>query len=250
MSPPSPLPPRVEPRSQLRQWVKAIPLVRPLREALRRVGQIGRRAVYAPRHGAIRRDHWTKLQLGAGPNLLEGWLNTDLQTSRDVLFVDATQRLPFPDGQFEYVFTEHMIEHLPFRQGCRMLAEINRVLRGRGKLRIATPDFSFLLRLCREDITPQEQEYVAWATKTFCPGLPVCAVSVVYNFLRDWGHKYIYNQTTLSQALSECGFGDILRCEVGHSNDPELCGLERHGTLIGEGNNRLETMVLEATKLP
>jgi predicted SAM-dependent methyltransferase len=131
-----------------------------------------------------------------------------------------------------------------------MLAEINRVLRPGGELRIAAPDFAFLLRLCREDISLEEQEYIVSTTMTFCPDLPVSAVSVVNNFFRDWGHQYIYDQTTLSQALANCGFGDIVRCEVGHSNDPELCGLERHGRLIGEANNRLETMVLEATKVP
>jgi predicted SAM-dependent methyltransferase len=230
------------------EWLKALPLVRPLRQALSRANQLGQRAVYAAHHSAIRQRPWTKLQLGCGPNLLGGWLNTDVLPSRDVVFVDATQRLPFPDSQFQYVFTEHMIEHLPIRLGSCMLAEINRVLCPGGKLRIATPDFGFLLRLCRQDISPQEQEYIVWATKAFRPDLPPCATSVVNNFFRDWGHRYIYDQSILSQSLSSSGFGEIIRCEVGHSNDPELCGLECHGKLIGEANNRLETMVLEATK--
>ncbi len=238
-----------EGRKRLRQGLKGVPLARHLWSILGTTGRICRRLVLAPNHRKIRRQSWTKLQLGAGPNRLEGWLNTDLLASRDMVYVDVTRRLPFPDGQFDYVFTEHMIEHLPFRQGCHMLCETHRVLRTGGKVRIATPDFEFLLRLCREHISPQEQEYIAWAIRTFRPELPVSSVSVVNNFFRDWGHQYIYDQQTLSQVLSNCGFGNIVRCQVGQSNDPALSGLETHGKLIGDSNNRLETLVIEATKL-
>lgn len=238
-----------ESRKRLRDEVKRVAAARHQWPILGPPERICRRIVFAPNHRRIRRQSWSRLQLGAGQNRLHGWLNTDFVASRDVLYVDVTRRLPFPDGQFEYVFSEHMIEHLPFKQGCHMLREAHRVLRASGKVRIATPDFEFLLRLCREHITPQEQEYIAWAVRTYRPDLPVSCTSVVNNFFRDWGHQHIYDQRTLSQVLSDCGFGDIIRCEVGQSKDPPLAGLETHGQWIGDSNNRLETLVIEATKL-
>jgi predicted SAM-dependent methyltransferase len=238
-----------ESRKRLRQRLKGVALARHLLPILGAAERICRRLVLAPSHRKLRQQPWTKLQLGAGQSRLEGWLNTDLVASRDVVYVDATRRFPFADGQFTYVFTEHMIEHVPFGQGCHMLSEIYRVLRTGGKVRIATPDFGFLLRLCREQISQQEQEYIAWAIRTLRPDLPAGPVSVVNNFFRDWGHQYIYDQQTLSQVLSNCGFGNIVRCEVGQSSEPALSGLERHGELIGDSNNRLETLVIEATKL-
>lgn len=240
----------LERRRRFRNALKGVALVRYLWPILSAAQRTCRRVLFAPNHRNIRRKPWTKLQLGAGQNRLQGWLNTDLMPGRDVLHVDVTRRFPFPDGQFDYVFTEHMIEHLPFKRGCHMLQEIHRVLRTGGKLRIATPDFEFLLRLCREHISPQEQEYIAWAIRTFTPDLPASSVSVVNNFFRDWGHQYIYDQRTLSQVLSNWGFGDIVRCEVGQSNHPALSGLETHGKWIGDANNRIETLVMEATKLP
>jgi hypothetical protein len=49
-----------------------------------------------------------KLQLGAGGNDPIGWLNTDIVPTRDEVYLDATQRYPFPDGSFQYVFSEHI----------------------------------------------------------------------------------------------------------------------------------------------
>jgi hypothetical protein len=36
-----------------------------------------------------------KLQIGSGRNTLEGWLNTDLNPTKEIVFLDATKKLPF-----------------------------------------------------------------------------------------------------------------------------------------------------------
>ena len=52
-----------------------------------------------------------KLQIGSGPNALEGWLNTDINpTNENVLKLDATGTLPFDDCTFDYVFSEHLMD--------------------------------------------------------------------------------------------------------------------------------------------
>ena len=53
------------------------------------------------------------LQIGTGENPLPGWLNTDLEpTSSTVIFLDALAKFPFEDQVFDYIFSEHMIEHI------------------------------------------------------------------------------------------------------------------------------------------
>src|SRR5688500_2440993 len=86
------------------------------------------------------RTHGVKrLHLGCGGNILDGWLNCDLRPrSNEIVQLDATEAFPFPDEQFTYVFSEHMIEHVPFGDGAAMLAESYRVLRRGGKIRIST----------------------------------------------------------------------------------------------------------------
>ncbi len=208
------------------------------------------RVSYIPYHRQIRRQHWTKLQIGTGQNALPGWLNTDLRPKQQVLAVDATQNFPFADNEFTYVFSEHMIEHLSFEQGRRMLLEIHRVLSDGGKLRVSTPDFDFFLRMFGEKVSSEVNDFMGWHVGTYTPNLPVHPLSVMNTMFRLWGHKHLYNQETLSSLLQECGFGHIARFQTGESDDPEFQGLESHGKLVGESHNRMETLVLEATKLP
>jgi len=65
-----------------------------------------------------------KLQLGCGSNLLTGWLNTTLYPfDKGSVFMDVTLPFPMPDSSFDYIFSEHMIEHLEFEQAAWMLSE-------------------------------------------------------------------------------------------------------------------------------
>jgi len=93
-----------------------------------------------------------KLHLGCGGNIIDGWLNSDLfPLSNDVVHIDVTKTYPFDDETFDYVFSEHMIEHISHAQGQHMLKECFRVLKHGGKIRISTPDLSFLILLYQSD---------------------------------------------------------------------------------------------------
>jgi SAM-dependent methyltransferase len=87
-----------------------------------------------------------KLHIGCGAHTLSGWLNTDYDPSTlAVMYLDATKVFPFPEETFDYVFSEHMIEHVSYKAGLHMLAECHRVLKPYGTLRISTPDLAFLI---------------------------------------------------------------------------------------------------------
>ena len=85
------------------------------------------------------------LHVGAGPMRLEGWLNSDLISGE--IHLDVTRRLPFEDGTFAFAFGEHLIEHMPRDTGERMLAELLRVLRPGGVLRLTTPDLKKIIAI-------------------------------------------------------------------------------------------------------
>ena len=71
-----------------------------------------------------------KLQLGTSNSPIIGWLNTDvLPTNRRVAYLDATRRFPFNDDIFDYVYSEHMIEHIDPESAVFMLSECFRVLK-------------------------------------------------------------------------------------------------------------------------
>ena len=225
-----------------------------------------------------------KLQIGCGGNILSGWLNSDLNPIRsmgvyianhqespaseadgtmrrptphplrDIVFVDATKQLPFPNGVFDYVFSEHMIEHIGYHDAMGLLKEIFRVLKPGASCGSLTPDLRFLIDLWGVHKTPTQQRYLAWATGTFLPGMQFpedlsdADTFVINNFVRNWGHQFIYDQKTLWHALTSFGFCEITRYEPGESDDASLRGVESHGRRITDEFNRLESIVAQATK--
>jgi SAM-dependent methyltransferase len=192
-----------------------------------------------------------KLHLGASHSFLPGWLNTDVYPVRkDVIYLDATRPFPLPDATFDYVFSEHMIEHVPHEGALAMLKECYRVLRPGGRIRVATPDLGVILGLRTEKKTELQRKYIQWIVGQCLPGVGSCQdVFVINNAFRAWGHAFLYDRPTLSAILSGQGFVKLTFYQPGISEDANLSGLESHGKQIGaEEINQFETMVLEANK--
>ncbi len=185
-----------------------------------------------------------KVHLGCGPNLLPGWINTDLHPHSGAIFLDVRRGFPFEPDSVDFIFNEHMIEHLSFEDGHRMLESCFRVLKPGGRIRTSTPDLNFLVGLLNGD----HPDYVCWAHGIFTPGLPLRAESVVNNFVRAWGHQFIYTKQMLMDVLAELGFRDIrYDLLIGESDVPEFRNLE-NPTRMPPGFLQLETMTIEASK--
>ena len=190
-----------------------------------------------------------KLHIGCGENRLDDWLNSDFYpTATGVLHFDATQAFPLGSDTFDYVFSEHMIEHISHSDGLAMLTECFRVLKENGKVRISTPDLAFLLDLYAEKKSDLQQKYIDWATERFIPDAPYkSSVFVMNNFVRDWGHVFIYDEDVLRASMQAAGFVGVTRCELNKSDEEQLRDLENEARMP-DGFLRLETVTLEGTK--
>jgi predicted SAM-dependent methyltransferase len=191
------------------------------------------------------------LFIGCGPMTVDRWLCTDLvPVKASIVYLDATKHWPMPSASFHYVVCEHMIEHVPYDAGLRVLNEAHRVLLPRGVLRISTPNLD-VIRLLPDRNDSDVQEYVRWSNQTFGSPMertePDSPVHALNRLMRAWGHTYLYDEATLRKALTAAGFPHIVCCEPGQSQHAELIGVDRHATLIGESANRLESLILEAT---
>jgi SAM-dependent methyltransferase len=235
-------------KRQMQQSQILVAIVRSARSTrVRRSGKSRRRPIIAAYLGS---GGSKKLQLGAGGNAMDGWLNSDLLPRPLEIFVDVTRPLPFPDRSFDYVFSEHQIEHILYPDGVFMLRECFRVLKPGGVLRIATPDLERIVGLYAAEKTEVQQRYIRFATDSFIPETSDYGACFVVNCdVRNWDHKFIYDFATLAQEMHRAGFVDVSRHEAGESGHEVLRGLEAHGAVIGnEEMNAYETMAVEARR--
>jgi predicted SAM-dependent methyltransferase len=189
-----------------------------------------------------------KLHIGGGWRRLQGWLNTDIELIPDVMQMDATQRFPFLDGTFQYVYTEHMIEHVPYPKGLYMLQECHRVMRRGGVIRVITPDLAVILGLYSSSLCADQQRYLLWLRQTFVPQeCPPNAVSAINAMFRLWGHQFIYDEETLSEAMCAAGFSSVTRRFIGDSDHPDLQNLGNEQR-YPEGLLNFESVTLEGRK--
>ena len=188
-----------------------------------------------------------KLHIGAGDGVLPGWLNTDIEPEVDgVVFLDATKPFPFDRNSFDYVFSEHMIEHISRSEASMMLRECQRVLRPGGTIRIATPDLEILAGLYAGK-DGDKHHYVKWVTQKLTNGAKDYQPGFVINHaFYSWGHQFLYDGELLARDMEKAGFTSIRRCPMGVSEDEHLRGIESHGRLIEDDRiAAFETMVLE-----
>jgi predicted SAM-dependent methyltransferase len=191
-----------------------------------------------------------KLQIGAGTNSLPGWLNTDIEPREGQAFLDAMKPFPIPDNSLKYIYSEQVIEHLPFDGGMVMLRESYRVLVPGGKLRVATPNLRQLVALFDQDHTEAERRFMTAQLKLegFSVKEPERPLFVMNMYFHLWGHQFLYDQQTLRSALESVGFRDVRFLRHGESDDPELRNVERHIDVVGSDIDKYVTMIVEGRK--
>jgi len=194
-----------------------------------------------------------KLEVGAGSNGKAGWLATDFfehanPNSTYTHHLDVTKDFPIKDATFDYIYSEHMIEHISFEGGQRMLKECNRILKPNAIIRIVTPSLGFMMRVMSPDRSLFERSYIEWSLRTFVPEAKfVTNAFFLNNFMRKWGHTFIYDHDTLLLAMKGAGFINIIECPIGRSQHLELSKLE-YEERLPPGFLELESMIFEGTK--
>ena len=142
-----------------------------------------------------------------------------------------------------------MIEHISYSNGLAMLRECHRILRNNGKIRISTPNLQFLIDLYKDNKSKLQREYIKWAIDSFIKSAPCYDDTfVINNFVRDWGHLFIYDEKTLRSSLEKAGFTKIIRCDLNESKDETLRNLENEKRMP-KGFLKLESVTLEGTKV-
>lgn len=191
----------------------------------------------------------SKLHIGCGTNVLQGWLNTEYESRRpsSVIYYDVLTEFPAASNSFDVIFSEHMIEHVPLPAGLKMLQECLRILKPGGRVRISTPPLEFLIKLL---VNPDEADeaYLEHHHRRWSADAPVFTPAVVVaDYYTQWGHKFVYDEPTLRALMSKAGFASITKVPLNESSEPALRNLE-HEQRLPSGMLKLSTFTLEAVK--
>jgi predicted SAM-dependent methyltransferase len=193
-----------------------------------------------------------KLQIGAGRIDYPDWLNTDIAPGPGEVYLDAAKPFPTTDGSIQYIFGEHVIEHLSFDDGLIMLRECYRVLAPGGKVHFATPNLLKYLQSFQEPKSPEVRNYLRRKLEVHNWLQTSVPEAMILNMeMRDFGHQYLYDPRTLSDRLAQAGFHMIAEFPPGESDDPQLRGIEaRHNSPDKSWRemNDYEAMVIQAVR--
>jgi len=193
-----------------------------------------------------------KLQIGAGGNSVDGWLNTDIEPKATEVYLDAASDYPFPGGSVHYIFAEHLIEHLPWEGGLKMLKECHRVLAPGGKVRIVTPNLTKLFHLLNGGSNVEARKVIEATRRLFgWPDTPVMPAYVFNKSVREWGHQFIYDPATLRKTFELAGFSEIKERSMEEKTDPVFAEVEFRTRSLGEDvwlTNSWGAMVFEAVR--
>jgi len=93
------------------------------------------------------------VNLGCGSRFHPDWVNADIvPCDPSVMRCDLSQRLPFPDGDFDVVYHSNVLEHIRRDAAPAFMRECFRVLKPGGILRVAVPDLERICRLYLEKL--------------------------------------------------------------------------------------------------
>lgn len=176
-----------------------------------------------------------KLNVGCGTDYKDGWINIDNNSDNNIekldLNWDLRNPLPFDEGTVDYIFNEHLIEHLTVEEGRRVLADLMRVLKPGGILRIATPDLKDAVELYLNPNWRKDRlikEFHLDFIKT-----PAELINIEFSW---WGHKWLYDWTEMKRRLDEWGYKKYKKTKLRQSTHSALRNLEtrNQSTLIVE----------------
>ena len=144
--------------------------------------------------------------------------------------LDIGQRLPFEDGSVQWVYAEHLIEHVPVSTAVSWLAEVHRVLAPGGRLRLTTPDLRKYVEgyLAGDKFFSKHRRRVGLGIGV-APPMPARNAFMFNQIFYLYGHKWLYDREELQYVLGRAGFDPEATelCAYRSGADAEVANLDR-----------------------
>lgn len=144
--------------------------------------------------------------------------------------LDIGQTLPFADGSVQWVYAEHLIEHVPLPTAVSWLTEVHRVLAPGGRLRLTTPDLRKYIEgyLAGDKFFAKHRRRVGLAIGV-APPMPARNAFMFNQIFYLYGHKWLYDLEELQYVLGEAGFDPaaVEVCSYRAGADIAVAGLDQ-----------------------
>jgi predicted SAM-dependent methyltransferase len=124
--------------------------------------------------------------------------------------MDISARLPVADDTVDWVYAEHLIEHVTMKVGIAWLTEVRRVMRPGGLLRVTTPDLRIYAQsyVNGDGFFGKHRRRVNRALSGVAPAMPARGAFMFNQIFYVYGHRWIYDLEELQYALTSAGFAE------------------------------------------
>jgi len=115
-----------------------------------------------------RREGDIKLHLGCGNRRKDGYINVDVFPGQNVDEVFSIDSIPYDDNSVTAIYSEHVLEHLPFNRTEKAIKEFYRVLKEGAELHLKIPD---LEQCCKQYVASAGDAFKRWWYKCTIYGI-------------------------------------------------------------------------------
>jgi len=144
-----------------------------------------------------------RLDIGAGDINRPGWVTLDITDNCD-LFWDLRKGIPFPDNSVDFVYSSHLLEHMPYEAGQQILSEAMRVLKPGGTVSVCVPNARLYIDAYL-GIAPLAGDHDFWEPALIArEGIDL----VNYVAYMAGAHACMFDETSLVARLQRVGFID------------------------------------------
>jgi predicted SAM-dependent methyltransferase len=178
----------------------------------------------------VKRLHW-----GCGRSAVSGWINSDRKAGAGIDCVAdiCAAPLPLESDSIDYAVSIHALQEIPMDRQVAVLAELRRVLKPGG-----------VLRLCLPDLNKGIAAYLGKKPEHFLvPDQDASSLGGKFITHMLWyGHsRVLFTDDFVEELLKRAGFASVQHCECGQTYSP-------HAAITSLDNRAHESLFIEAFK--
>ncbi|GAB2680467.1 hypothetical protein GCM10027036_38580 [Flavihumibacter cheonanensis] len=167
-------------------------------------------------------------------SLLKGRLNTEFPPN--VLYGDIIKGLPVLDNSCDGLYCSHTLEHLSLNDFRIALKNSYKILKPGALFRLVVPDLEVMARGYLQSLDQGDTAASIRFIKNMIFGLeerPRGLKAFISSYWGNANHLWLWDHTSMAEALKQTGFINIRRCSFNDSVDPMFKLVENESRFAG-----------------